>query len=383
MDSIMDKKMIFGIFIALWIQFIATVEMSIVMPLAPFIAQAYGIEAVYAILLNIGFALFGVLAPLLGYNADKYGIKKMLLGALSLFVLGSMMVASVQNITGYIMGRSLLGLSFFTILGMTQTYIIKTAPHHAGPLSGMHRIVFALGVFASPWLGQVLVTSGSLQILYNILSIIGIITLALTSFAHEIQDLNTQRSLKDLLHTLNQKVVIGWLVAVFFNALPAIFFFNYLSIYLNELGWTGQAITQQYTLTAFGSVLGGILIVFITSKFKLSSLLKVFLWIPAIMLALFISQDMMWYPILGLSFGLFFDATWGMVFPYASTLVPYYAATFLTLISLVMAFTNVVTTLAGAWVYQLGGFSLMIWICVIGGLLGASIQVLIIKQKSA
>jgi predicted MFS family arabinose efflux permease len=383
MDSIMDKKMMFGIFIALWIQFIATVEMSIVMPLAPFIAQAYGIEAVYAILLNIGFALFGVLAPLLGYNADKYGIKKMLLGALSLFVLGSMMVASVQNITGYIMGRSLLGLSFFTILGMTQTYIIKTAPKHAGPLSGMHRIVFALGVFASPWLGQVLVTSGSLQMLYNILSIIGIVTLALTSFAHEIQDLNTQRSLKDLLHTLNQKVVIGWLVAVFFNALPAIFFFNYLSIYLNELGWSGQAITQQYTLTAFGSVLGGILIVFITSKFKLSSLLKVFLWIPAIMLALFISQDMMWYPILGLSFGLFFDATWGMVFPYASTLVPYYAATFLTLISLVMAFTNVVTTLAGAWVYQLGGFSLMIWICVFGGFLGATIQVFIIKQKSA
>lgn len=379
----MEKKMIFGIIMALWIQFIVTVEMSIVMPLAPQIAQAYNVDTFYAIILNIGFAVFGVLAPLLGYNGDKYGIKKMLLGALSFFILGSMIVASVQTIAGYVIGRSLLGLAFFTVLGMTQTYIIKTAPHHAGPLSGVHRIVFALGVFASPWLGQILVSQGSLQLLYNILTIVGIVTIILTSFVHEIQDSSTQRSLKDLLHTLNQRVVIGWLFAVFLNALPAIFFFNYLSIYLNELGWTGLAITNQYTLTALGSVLGGILIVFITSRFKLSSLLKIFLWISPIVLALFITQDMMWFPILGLMFGLFFDATWGMVFPYASTIVPFYAATFLTLISLVMAFTNVVTTLAGAWVYQIGGFPLMIWICVIGGLLGAAIQVNIIKKKSA
>ena len=375
--------MIFGIFMALWIQFIVTVEMSIVMPLAPQIAQAYNVDTIYAILLNIGFAVFGVLAPLLGYNGDKYGIKKMLLGALSFFILGAMIVASVQTVTGYVIGRSLLGLAFFTVLGMTQTYIIKTAPHLSGPLSGVHRIVFALGVFASPWLGQVLVSQGSLQLLYNILTIVGIVAIILTSFVHEIQDSSTQRSLKDLLHTLNQRVVIGWLFAVFLNALPAIFFFNYLSIYLNELGWTGLAITNQYTLTAFGSVLGGILIVFITSRFKLSSLLKIFLWLSPLVLALFITQDMMWYPVLGLMFGLFFDATWGMVFPYASTIVPFYAATFLTLISLVMAFTNVITTLAGAWVYQIGGFPLMIWLCVIGGLLGAAIQVNIIKKKSA
>jgi predicted MFS family arabinose efflux permease len=379
----MDKKIIFGIIMALWIQFIVTVEMSIVMPLAPQIAQAYNVDTFYAIILNIGFAVFGVLAPLLGYNGDKYGIKKMLLGALTFFILGAMIVASVQSIAGYVIGRSLLGLAFFTVLGMTQTYIIKSAPHCAGPLSGVHRIVFALGVFTSPWLGQVLVHNGSLQVLYNILTIVGIVTIVLTSFVHEIQDTSTQRSLKDLLHTLNQRVVIGWLFAVFLNALPAIFFFNYLSIYLNELGLSGLAITNQYTLTALGSVFGGVLIVFITSRFKLSSLLRIFLWLPPLMLALFITQDMMWFPIIGLSFGLFFDATWGMVFPYASTIVPFYAATFLTLISLVMAFTNVVTTLAGAYVYQLGGFPLMIWICIIGGLMGAAIQVIIIKKKSA
>ena len=379
----MDKKMIFGIFIALWIQFIVTVEMSIVMPLAPQIAQAYNVDTFYAILLNIGFAVFGVLAPLLGYNGDKYGIKKMLLGAITFFIIGAAIVASVQTVVGYVVGRSLLGLAFFTALGMTQTYIIKSAPHLAGPLSGVHRIVFALGVFASPWLGQTLVTQGSLQLLYNILTITGVVTFLLTWFVHEIQDTSTQRSLKDLMHTLNQKVVIGWLIAVFLNALPAIFFFNYLSIFLNELGWSGLAITNQYTLVAFGSVLGGVLIVFITSRFKLSALLRIFLWIPPLILGLFITQDMIWFPVIGLLFGLFFDATWGMVFPYASTIVPHYAATFLTLISLVMAFTNVVTTLTGALVYQLGGFSLMIWICVFGGLLGAAIQVNIIKKKSA
>lgn len=378
----MDKKMIFGIFMALWIQFIVTVEMSIVMPLAPQIAQAYNVDTFYAILLNIGFAVFGVLAPLLGYNGDKYGIKKMLLGAITFFIIGTAIVASVQTVVGYVVGRSLLGLAFFTALGMTQTYIIKSAPHLAGPLSGVHRIVFALGVFASPWLGQTLVTQGSLQLLYNILTITGVVTFLLTWFVHEIQDTSTQRSLKDLMHTLNQKVVIGWLIAVFLNALPAIFFFNYLSIFLNELGWSGLAITNQYTLVAFGSVLGGVLIVFITSRFKLSALLRIFLWIPPLILGLFITQDMIWFPVIGLLFGLFFDATWGMVFPYASTIVPHYAATFLTLISLVMAFANVVTTLTGAWVYQLGGFSLMIWICVFGGLLGATIQFNIIKKKS-
>lgn len=378
----MKNHKYYGTAIALWIQFIATIEMSIVMPLAPFIAEVYGIESVYAILLNLGFAVFGVFAPLLGYNGDKHGVKKMLLGSLSLFIVGSILVASVQTITGYVVGRSLLGLAFFTILGMTQTYIIKSFPEKAGPLSGLHRIVFALGVFASPWLGQVLVATGSLQLLYIVLALVGIITVVLLSFAHEIKDTAISRSMSDLFKTLNQKVVIGWLIAVFFYALPAIYFFNYLSIHLFELGWNSALIARQYTLTAFGSVLGGMSIVIITSRFKMSQLLRIFLWFAPAVLILFVTQDIVWYAVFGLLFGLVFDATWGMIFPYASTLTPSYAATFLTLISLMMAFTNVITTLTGTWVYQLGGFELIIWLCIIGGLIGASIMTSIIKQKA-
>lgn len=372
----------YGTVVALWIQFIATIEMSIVMPLAPFIAEIYGIESVYAILLNLGFAVFGVLAPLLGYNGDKHGIKKLLFGALMLFIIGSLTVAGVQSIAGYVIGRSFLGLSFFTILGMTQSYIIKSFPEKAGPLSGLHRIVFALGVFVAPWLGQLLVASGSLQLLYIVLTIVGIFTMGLLSFAQEIKDTSVSRSISDLFKTLNQKIVIGWLIAVFFYALPAIYFFNYLSIHLFELGWNGASITQQYTLTAFGSVLGGVSIVLITSRFKLSQLLRIFLWFAPAVLILFITQDIFWYAVFGLLFGLVFDATWGMIFPYASTLTPSYAGTFLTLISLMMAFTNVITTLTGTWVYQLGGFELVVWLCIIGGLIGASIMVSIIKQRT-
>ena len=51
--------MIFTIIVLILIQFIITIEMSMVMPLAPIIANSYNINPSYISILNLGYALSG------------------------------------------------------------------------------------------------------------------------------------------------------------------------------------------------------------------------------------------------------------------------------------------------------------------------------------
>ncbi|NLV77659.1 MAG: hypothetical protein GX023_11955 [Tissierellia bacterium] len=58
------------LFTTFFIQLIIAMEMNIIAPLAPYIANYFNIKDSYVLLFNIGFSLVGLFVPFLGAFAD-------------------------------------------------------------------------------------------------------------------------------------------------------------------------------------------------------------------------------------------------------------------------------------------------------------------------
>ncbi|KAJ5483617.1 hypothetical protein N7530_002863 [Penicillium desertorum] len=77
-------------------------------------------------------SLFALIAsPFTGVLADKFGRRKVILGADLLFALGALVQAFTSQVWGMIFGRSIVGLAVGSASAVTPLYISELAPSHA------------------------------------------------------------------------------------------------------------------------------------------------------------------------------------------------------------------------------------------------------------
>ncbi|CAI7641811.1 unnamed protein product [Penicillium glandicola] len=77
-------------------------------------------------------SLFALVAsPFTGVLADKFGRRKVILGADLLFALGALIQAFTSHVWGMILGRSIVGLAVGSASAVTPLYISELAPSHA------------------------------------------------------------------------------------------------------------------------------------------------------------------------------------------------------------------------------------------------------------
>ncbi|KAJ5963366.1 uncharacterized protein N7479_003242 [Penicillium vulpinum] len=77
-------------------------------------------------------SLFALIAsPFTGVLADKFGRRKVILGADLLFALGALIQAFTNHVWGMILGRSIVGLAVGSASAVTPLYISELAPSHA------------------------------------------------------------------------------------------------------------------------------------------------------------------------------------------------------------------------------------------------------------
>lgn len=364
------KNALLSIGIILMVQLVVTFEMNVVLPLAPIIAELYGIPAYQASYMNVGFAVFGMLAPILGYNSDKYGLKNVIVFTLLLFVGGSFLIANVPTILAYVVGRSLMGLSFFTMLGIGLSYLsLLVKEERLGVVSGLHRIAFGMGVLISPSVGTYLVEQVDFFMIYKMLGFVMLIIIsAIVLVAPNVLNHEEKVSMNALRKIVSGKKEQRMMLITFLMSLPAVFFFNYLSVYLNEIGVDSSKIASIYSMIAIGSTSGGLTILFLSDKFgKANMLYRAASFIPLTILLFFVFITNNWLVfILGFMFGLLFDTATGLLFPVASLLVKQFTSTFLTVLSLTMSFTSVISNIIGPTLYGFGGFFLLIVIIAVG-----------------
>jgi predicted MFS family arabinose efflux permease len=362
------KNGLLAIVLILIVQFVVTFEMNVVMPLAPFIAELYEIPYHQVTYMNIGYAFFGMFAPIIGYNADRVGLKKMILFSLLIFAIGSTLIANVPSLFAYVIGRSFMGLSFFTMLGIGLSYLsLLVKQERLGVVSGLHRVAFGLGVFISPLVGTYLAENIGFYAIYQILSItmFGILIILVVSIP-DIENASVSSSIHNVSKLVKGEKERKMMTATFLMSLPAIFFFNYLSVHLNGLGYTSAMIANIYTTIAAGSVLGGVAIISLADRVGKAEMLVFVSTIAPIVLIMFYFSSGIALFLFGLMFGFLFDSATGLLFPVGSMLVKQYKATFLTLLSLTMSFVNVVSNIIGPTIYAFGGFALTLGIVASG-----------------
>jgi len=97
------------------IQLIIAMEMGIVGPLAPFLANHFSIKEGMVILFNLGYSAIGFLVPYLGVFADKQGKKKSLAISLILFIFGSIVGGFAKSPYVFAFARIFIGFAYFSI----------------------------------------------------------------------------------------------------------------------------------------------------------------------------------------------------------------------------------------------------------------------------
>ncbi len=357
---------IFIVTILMVLQFVITFEMSMVMPLAPIISTIYQINPSTITYLNMGYAASGLLSPVFGYWADHFSMKKIIIISTLFFAFGAFIV-SLNTKEMYVFGRFLLGIGYYNLSSIIMSYTSTiVANNRLGFVSGLYKIAFSLGAFASPLIGLQLLKVMNFDDIYIILMAI---SLVIALFLFIIPEVQTQESFRinvsDVFAIFKDKKAKYMIWANVLLSIPTIFFYNYVSINFSSLGISQNDISLFYSVVAAGSIAAGILISIVSDKFGkrrmsyLSTILSGIVLLPFV----FMTKNLL---ILGFIFGLFYDTIWGLFYPVGSTFYLYKRATFITILSSITSLTNLVSNATGPMIYQFGGFSLLMSISAIG-----------------
>lgn len=363
----MKTKKILSMSVVLLALFLLTVEMSGVMPLVPVIASNYQVNATFVVYYNLGHAFFGMAAPFVGYQADRFGVKRMIVMSMILFTAGSMVVLFGKTLLFYVVGRSMIGLSFYTMMGISQTYLSSmVSSRYQAFVSGFHRLVFASAILSSPMIGNFLVSSGGFLSFYRFLAMGGAVLVVMLLFVSSIQVSSHKISLESLKETLQGPSAKKMLVSTLLYGLPGILFYSYFSIHLTSSGYDASTIALIYTVIGFGSFMAGVSILTLVKPLGFKRMITLAtLLVPLSLLGLTTLQGSL-IMVLGFMFGLSFDAGWGLIFPIAHRIAPKHPATYLTMVSLTMSVGSVLSSLLAPSMFQWGGFNLIMAVS-IGG----------------
>lgn len=242
------------------IQIIIAVEMGVIGPLAPFLAQHFSINEGMVMFFNLGYSAVGFLVPYLGVFADKYGKKRSLSISLVLFVIGSIIGGFAKSPYIFAFARIFIGFSYFSISGTNLSYISEFISYeNRGKASGLLRTAFGLAILFSPIYATYLVSRyNNLAVIYIPLAIVGILALILLSNLPETKkcpDVKVDKN--EFLSLLKNSTAKKMLITVFLLLTAPSLILNYFSIYLsNNFGLSQVNIGIAYTIIAIGTISG-------------------------------------------------------------------------------------------------------------------------------
>ncbi len=114
-----------------------------------------------------------------GWAADRFGTKRLYIGALVLFVIGSVLCAFAWDITSLIVFRVIQGLGGGMLMPLGMTIMTRAAgPERVGRVMAVLGIPMLLGPIAGPIVGGWLIDAASWHWIFLINLPIGIIALA-------------------------------------------------------------------------------------------------------------------------------------------------------------------------------------------------------------
>jgi MFS family permease len=360
-----------SIWVLLTLQFTITLTMASVVSLAPALAAFFSVPTAQVFLLNVGFMLSGVFAPIFGYFADKHGVKRMLVLGAFTFSLGTFLTAFARNPYWYIFTRMLIGVGHNVFFGLVAAYSAQLVDEKVVvKLSGYYKLAFASGIFVAPIVAGFLVLNYSFETFYLIMFGISFtLALIMTRLPNVTRNRLQTMALSDFKDLLSDPIVRSTLLMAFLIAVAPNSMFSFLSVHLNALGYDQVYIQFAYLILGFGSLVSGFVILFLSRRFSFSRFMSYGIYGVLGGLILFILDVPALLLVAGFVFALAFDLVIGVLYPYIAQLPSDKSASFITLSSLIMAITALIITLINPLTFALGGYRLMASISLVASVL--------------
>lgn len=147
-----------------------------------FISEFQSTQAVVAWTMT-GYTLaLATVIPLTGWAADRFGTKRLFMGSIFFFALGSLLCAMAPNITLLIVFRVIQGVGGGMLMPLTFTILTREAgPKRLGRLMAVLGIPMLLGPISGPILGGWLIDSYSWEWIFLINLPIAVLALTLAA----------------------------------------------------------------------------------------------------------------------------------------------------------------------------------------------------------
>ncbi|KTD78460.1 DHA2 family efflux MFS transporter permease subunit [Legionella waltersii] len=169
------------IFVVSCAMFMEAMDTTIINTAIPVMAQSFNVNPIDLKLALISYLLsLAVFIPISGWIADKYGIKKVFIGALILFTLSSIWCGLTQSLWELIFARVIQGLGGSLSMPIGRMIILKTSERHE-IISKMSVVVMvaSLGLLLGPLLGGIITVHFSWRWIFWVNIPVGILTVLL------------------------------------------------------------------------------------------------------------------------------------------------------------------------------------------------------------
>ena len=155
-----------GVMVAM---FLAAADQTILASALPTIASSlHGFADISWVVVSYLLAAT-IAAPLYGHLGDRFGRKRMLLGALAIFSVASLGCALASSLLGLIIARAVQGLGGGGLMTLAQALIGEhVSPRERGRFSGYFATVFALASTSGPVFGAYLTEHVSWRAIFAI-----------------------------------------------------------------------------------------------------------------------------------------------------------------------------------------------------------------------
>src|SRR6202795_2481206 len=166
-----------GVMVAM---FLAAADQTILASALPTIAGSLGGLADLSWVVIAYLLAATIAAPLYGHLGDRFGRRRMLLGALAIFTAASLACALAPTLLLLIAARAMQGLGGGGLMTLAQALIGEhVSPRERGRFSGYFATVFALASTSGPVLGAYLTEHVSWRAIFWINIPLGIVAAAL------------------------------------------------------------------------------------------------------------------------------------------------------------------------------------------------------------
>ena len=178
----LTHRQILSIYVGLvLVMFLGAINQTIVATALPSIGLHFGDIANLSWIITAYLLAATAVSPLYGKLSDMYGRRTVILFAIAIFLVGSVIAATAQNMTMLIVGRGLQGLGGGGLLPMVQTVVADiVVPRERGRYQAYTAAVWVVAGVAGPPLGGFLSDYMSWSAIFWFNLPIGIVAAALT-----------------------------------------------------------------------------------------------------------------------------------------------------------------------------------------------------------